>query len=105
MTGAVTKIFILLIAVVLCVVVGAFLINIVMPGMLQGVSNAIEAGIKSATGITLDINGDGINPDTQIWNSSSNTDAASGGQRAADNTNQAQQNHGVQGFQGSGGFN
>ena len=96
MTGAVTKIFILLIAVVICVVVGAFLINIIMPNALQTMSNAVEGGVYSATGVNIDINGDGTNGQSNrnVYTDGTVNGDISNGQ----NSNNAAQKHEVDGF-------
>lgn len=56
---SVKKIFIVLITVVVCIVLGAFVLNIVMPNTVAQVVNSVEDGIHSATGLSFDFNGDG----------------------------------------------
>lgn len=58
MTDSVKKIFMLLIIVVICIVVGAFTINILVPNALTSTVNAVEDTIFSATGMSIDLNGD-----------------------------------------------
>jgi len=53
----VKKIFILLITVVACIMVGAFILNVIMPNTLATVFDAVDGAIYSATGISLDLNG------------------------------------------------
>lgn len=56
----VKKIFTMLIGVVACVVIGALLLNTIMPNAAAAISNSIEGMIFNATGIQMDFNGDGI---------------------------------------------
>ena len=58
MSGTVKNIFKVLIVAIVCLVVGAFLINVLAPNATNQVTNAIEQQIWKATGISLDINGD-----------------------------------------------
>ena len=55
----VKKIFTILITIVACVIIGAFLLNIVMPNAINGVTTSIENMIFKATKLQLDLNGDG----------------------------------------------
>lgn len=55
----VSKIFVILITVVVCVIVGAFVINILMPNTVTSVVDTVENQIQHATGISLDLNGNG----------------------------------------------
>ena len=55
---SVKKIFITLIVVVACVMLGALLLNVLMPNVTRSVVNAIEDTIFSATGMQFDFNGD-----------------------------------------------
>ena len=55
----VRKIFIVLITIVVCVILGAFILNTVMPSTVKSISSATEDMIAKATGISLDLNGDG----------------------------------------------
>ena len=56
----VSKIFVILITVVVCVIVGAFVINILMPNTVTSVVDTVENQIQHATGIALDLNGNGV---------------------------------------------
>lgn len=56
----VSKIFVILITVVVCVIVGAFVINILMPNTVTSVVDTVENQIQHATGISLDLNGNGV---------------------------------------------
>ena len=55
----VSKIFVILITVVVCVIIGAFVINILMPNTVTSVVDTVENQIQHATGISLDLNGNG----------------------------------------------
>ena len=56
---SVRKIFIVLITIVVCVILGAFVLNVLMPNAVTAVVDAVEATIYQATGMKLDFNGDG----------------------------------------------
>lgn len=62
---SVAKIFKTLIVVVLCVIIGAFVLNTLMPNVIAGLCNTVENGIKNATGISFDLNGDGVGKSAQ----------------------------------------
>ena len=55
----VSGIFKTLIVVVICIIIGAFAINVLAPNVVNQVSNAIEASIFKATGMQFDFNADG----------------------------------------------
>lgn len=57
---SVAKIFKTLIVVIVCVVIGAFVLNTLLPNVVANLCNTIENGIKNATGISFDLNGDGV---------------------------------------------
>lgn len=59
MSSTVKNVFKVLVVAVVMLIVGAFLINILAPNAVNQVSNAVEQQIWKATGISLDINGDG----------------------------------------------
>ena len=54
----VRKIFIVLVTIVICVIIGAFAINTLMPNTVKAVVNATEDMIYNATGLVFDLNGD-----------------------------------------------
>lgn len=60
MSDSVKKIFTIIIVVVVCIVIGAFVINILVPNALTQTVNVVEDTMYSATGIRLDLNGDGV---------------------------------------------
>lgn len=55
----VKKIFFTLITVVGCVVIGALILNKVLPNAAAAISNSIEDMLFNATGLSMDFNGDG----------------------------------------------
>lgn len=59
MSGSVKKIFGFLIVTAVCVILGAFVLNLLLPNVVRATMNTIETGIQSATGIKYDLNGDG----------------------------------------------
>lgn len=61
---SVKKIFITLITVVCCVILGAFVINILLPNVTSTLINAVEAEIHNATGMNFDFNNDGATGET-----------------------------------------
>ena len=75
----VKKIFVILITVVACIAVGAFVLNVLMPNVMATVFNAVDTAIYDATGIALDLNGDGVNGSTKLsTNSTSKVGTANG---------------------------
>ncbi len=56
---SVQKIFITLITIVICVILGAFVINTLMPNMVDTIISAAEGQVYRATGLSFDFNGDG----------------------------------------------
>ena len=65
---SVKKIFITLIVVVCCVILGAFVINILLPNVTTTLINAVEAEIFNATGMNFDFNADGAAGETSDGN-------------------------------------
>lgn len=55
----VKKIFITLITVVACVILGAFVLNTLMPNVTTTLINAVEEQIYNATSLRFDFNNDG----------------------------------------------
>lgn len=53
---SVKKIFITLITIVVCVILGAFVINTLMPNMVDTIIDAAEGQIFRATGLGFDFN-------------------------------------------------
>lgn len=56
---SVKKIFMTLIIIVACVLIGALVLNVLLPNVATQLVNAVEDTIYSATGMTFDFNGDG----------------------------------------------
>lgn len=56
----VKKIFTVLITIVVCVVIGALVLNILMPNATRSLINTTEKMIHNATGLEFDFNGDGV---------------------------------------------
>lgn len=57
---SVKKIFMTLIIVVACVMIGALLLNVLLPNATRQLVNQVEAQIHRATGLSFDFNGDGV---------------------------------------------
>lgn len=56
---SVKKIFMTLVVIVLCILVGAFLINILMPNVVTQVIDSAEDSVYKATGMSFDFNSNG----------------------------------------------
>lgn len=56
---SVKKIFITLITIVVCVILGAFVINTLMPNVVDTIIDAAEGQIFRATGLGFDFNANG----------------------------------------------
>lgn len=56
---SVKKIFMTLIIVICCVILGAFIINILLPNVTITLINAVEDQLYNATGMEFDFNNDG----------------------------------------------
>lgn len=61
----VSKIFTILIVIVACVVIGALVLNVLLPNTATAIVDAVEDQIYKATKITLDLNGNGNKGDNQ----------------------------------------
>lgn len=59
MSGNVKKIFMVLVTIVICVLLGAFAINVLLPNGTSTIINATEDMIYKATGMGFDFNNDG----------------------------------------------
>lgn len=53
------KIFVTLITIVACIVIGALVLNTLLPNVTTSLISAVEDSIYKATGMTFDLNGDG----------------------------------------------
>ena len=56
---SVRKIFIVLITIVICVILGAFVLNVIMPNTVSALIDAVESTIYNSTGMQFDLNKDG----------------------------------------------
>jgi hypothetical protein len=54
----VRKIFVVLVTIVACVIIGALVLNVLLPNVTTGIINAAEDMIFNATGMSFDFNGD-----------------------------------------------
>lgn len=59
MSGTVKKIFMVLIIMVACVMIGALVLNVLMPNAATSVVDGLEQMIYNATGMKFDWNGNG----------------------------------------------
>ena len=59
MSGSVKKIFTVLIVMVGCVVVGALVLNVLLPNVSSSLVDALEGMVYNATGMSFDWNGNG----------------------------------------------
>lgn len=76
----VKKIFIVLITIVACVIVGAFLLNVLLPNVTTTLINSTEDMIYRATGMSFDFNADGNAGDLGGAYTGDNTDSTVTGQ-------------------------
>ncbi len=75
---SVGKIFKILIVIVACVIVGAIVLNVLLPNVSTSLVNAVEAQIFNATGMSFDFNGDGVNGRGSAAQATTGTVAGSG---------------------------
>lgn len=59
MSGSVKKIFTVLIVMVACVMIGALVLNVLLPNVTDTIIDALEGMVHNATGMTFDWNGNG----------------------------------------------
>lgn len=59
MSGSVKKIFIVLIVMVACVMIGALVLNVLLPNIADTIVDALETMVYNATGMEFDWNGNG----------------------------------------------
>lgn len=90
MSSSVKKIFTVLIVMVACVMIGALVLNILLPNVATTVVDALEGMVHNATGMTFDWNGNGTTGDsggttyTDNVNTDDTTTAAGGGQQTVE---------------------
>lgn len=61
---SVKKIFIILITIVACVMIGALVLNVLMPNVTTALVDSVENMVYNATGMSLDFNGNGTGKGT-----------------------------------------
>ncbi len=84
----VKKIFIVLITIVACVIIGAFTLNILLPNVTTSIVDATEDMVHNATGMSFD------------WNGNGNDGATAGtGNAISNTTDKTHTGAGVTGFQ------
>lgn len=64
MSGTVKNIFKILIVAVAMLIIGAFVLNILLPNVTTSLVNAAEGTVYQATGMSFDWNGDGTGGDS-----------------------------------------
>lgn len=64
MGGSVKNIFIVLIIMVACVMIGALVLNVLMPNVATSIVDALEQMVFNATGMQFDWNGNGAGGET-----------------------------------------
>ena len=96
---SVGKIFKILIIIVACVIVGALVLNVLLPNTTTSLVNAVEGQIYNATGMSFDLNGDGTAGKGGA-SSMKNGGTVSGADGSINNNADQNQNQsgGVQGF-------
>lgn len=82
---SVGKIFKVLIIVVACVIVGALVLNVLLPNATTSLTNAVERQLYNATGMNFDFNGDGTNGKTtsQTYTGGSKQDKSTGHEKGS----------------------
>ena len=81
---SVKKIFIILITVVACVMVGALVLNILMPNVMTSLIDSTENMIYNATGMSMDFNGNKVRGDKS---GSTSTEKQAGTKEGANGAN------------------
>lgn len=64
MSGSVKKIFTVLIIMVACVMIGALVLNVLLPNVATSIVDALEQMVFNATGMQFDWNGNGAGGST-----------------------------------------
>ena len=91
-TMSVKKIFITLVVIVMCIILGAFLINVFLPNATAQVINAAEDAVYKSTGMQFDFNADG-------HKGQNNEDYSSDGVGHGSNADEIYNSGAVDGFQ------
>ena len=95
---SVAKIFKILIIIVACVIVGALVLNVLLPNTTTSIVNAVEGQIYNATGMTFDLNGDGTTGKTSADAARTGQEIKSAGDKVNNTTKQQEQSGKVNGF-------
>lgn len=96
---SVGKIFKILIVIVACVIVGALVLNVLLPNVSTSLVNGVEGQIFNATGMSFDFNGDGNSGKMVANNARTGNDIQGATGSVNNNADQNQQQSGdVNGF-------
>lgn len=95
---SVGKIFKILIIIVACVIIGAIVLNVLLPNATTSLVNAVEAQIFNATGMSFDFNGDGTNGRGSATTATTGTVAGSGASTQNNGSADQSQSGQVNGF-------
>lgn len=95
---SVAKIFKILIIIVACVIVGALVLNVLLPNTTTSVVNAVEGQIFNATGMTFDLNGDGTTGKQAATSARTGGEIKSAGDKVQNTTKTQEQSGKVNGF-------
>ena len=91
---SIQKIFITLVTVIVCLIIGAFILNTFMPNAIVQLSNSLENAIYSGTGMKFDFNGDGVS------GTNGGADATNGGNKTIKDTTGGVGGSNVEGYSG-----
>lgn len=95
---SVGKIFKVLIIIVACVIIGAIVLNVLLPNVTTSMVNAVEAQIFNATGMSFDFNGDGSDGRSSAASAKTGTVDGSGASTKNNGSENQSQSGQVNGF-------
>ncbi len=95
---SVGKIFKILIIIVACVIIGAIVLNVLLPNATTSLVNAVEAQIFNATGMSFDFNGDDTDGRSSAAATRTDTVAGSGASTKKNGSTDQSQSGQVNGF-------
>ena len=97
---SVGKIFKTLIIIVACVILGAVVLNVLLPNATSSLVTAVEGQIFNATGMSFDFNGDGVTGQSSGITNGAGASTINGAGAQVNNTGaqEEQQGAGVNGF-------
>lgn len=95
---SVGKIFKVLIVIVACVIIGAIVLNVLLPNVTASMVNAVEAQIFNATGMSFDFNGDDTGGRDSATTAKTGTIAGSGASTKNNGSTDQSQAGQVKGF-------